>query len=345
MQKSELTKPAPSRGYRDFPTLGVHSSHSEPNRVPQTGLQKPSIHNTVFHPAANSNAAYPFFCGRYTSDWQKGFVEGMCMFINMQQNKSFSDKRGTLTGRHTSHNILASIPVLNFYLTIGSTATNFVQKFVQKYALNEALIPREPSDDELEEKYGRLVVTEYRNSGKLQELKDAEFILDFQRKYRFAGIILTDMDTSSNYQKLFNLNVRGRSRVFNMWTTRLDSQHSRGGQARDKVMKNDKLYFVLKKCPRDELTYKQPDGASMALTPPTREDGMVWQLKTARLSLRQKPKTYDENGNQQHYIYCGQVLNAVSKKPDEHYVRRSYREHTQQSCLPLIEVALATGQY
>ncbi len=343
MQKSELSNPAPSRGFRDFPKVGNHYSHSEPNRVPQTGLQKASVHNTVFHPAANANATYPFFCGRYTSDWQKGFVEGMCMFINMQQNKSFADKRGSLTGRHTTHNILASIPVLNFYLTIGSTAPNFVQRFVQKYALNEALIPREPTTEEIEEKY-EIDASMYEDSY-IQELKDAEFILDFKRKYRFIGIVLTDMDTSSNYQKLFNLNVRGRSRVFNMWTTRLDSQHSKGGQARDKVLKNDKLYFVLKKCKRDELTYKQPDGASMALTPPTREDGMVWQLKTARLSLRQKPRTYDENGNQQLYIYCGQVLNAVSKKPDEHYVRRSFREHTQQSCLPLIEIALSTGQY
>ena len=71
MNKSELRSPAPSRGYRDFPTLGKHSSHSEPNMVPRTGLMAPSVHNTVFHPAANSNATYPLFCGRYTNDWQK----------------------------------------------------------------------------------------------------------------------------------------------------------------------------------------------------------------------------------------------------------------------------------
>ena len=34
---------------------------------------------------------------------------------------------------------------------------------------------------------------------------------------RFMGVVLTDMDVSSRYQKLFNLNVRGRSRVFNLW--------------------------------------------------------------------------------------------------------------------------------
>jgi len=57
MQRSDLTTPAPSRGYRDFPTLGKHASHSEPNRVPQLGLQAPSVHNTVFHPAANANVS------------------------------------------------------------------------------------------------------------------------------------------------------------------------------------------------------------------------------------------------------------------------------------------------
>lgn len=357
MQKTELVNPRPSAGFKDFPRVGSHSSHSEPNRVPQLGLQAPSIHNTVFHPAANASATYPFFCGRYSNDWQQGFVEGMAMFCNMQNNKSFKDKRGTLTGRHTSHNILATVPVLNFYLTIGSCRPDFVQKFVNKYALNEALIPCEPSDEELlaelresDEKLNGprgenpISLQDYTRE-EIQQMKDERFILDFRCKYRFLGVVLTDMDTSSNYQKLFNLVVRGRSRIFNMWTTRLDSKLAKGGQARDRVLKNDKLYFVLKKVKRDELTYKQPDGASMALTPPTRDDGMVWQVKCARLSLRQKPATYDENGHQQHYMYVGQVLNAVSKKPDEHYVRRSFREHTQQSCLPMIEVAVRTGQY
>lgn len=350
MNKSELISPAPSRGYRDFPSLGKHSSHSEPNMVPRTGLMTPSVHNTVFHPAANSNATYPLFCGRYTNDWQKGFVEGMCMFVNMQQNKSFSDRRGTLTGRHTSHNILASIPVLNFYLTIASTSPNFVAKFVKKYSLNEALIPVTLTKQEIINKYklengGEGQYQSAAFDAEIRELQDIEFIQDFMRKWRFMGIILTDMDLSSKYQKLFNLNVRGRSRVFNTWTTRLDSQFSKGGQARDKVLKNDKLYFVLKKVKVDELTYKQPDGSSMALVPPPSDDGMVWQLKCARLSLRQKPRTYDENGNQQKYIYCGQILNSISKKADEHYVRRGFREHIQMSCLPMIEVALATGQY
>ena len=34
---------------------------------------------------------------------------------------------------------------------------------------------------------------------------------DFNKKWAFMGVILTDMDLN-RYQKLFNLNVRGRSR-------------------------------------------------------------------------------------------------------------------------------------
>ena len=263
------------------------------------------------------------------------------MFVNMQQNKSFAGSRGTLTGRHTSHNILASVPVLNFYLTIGSCEPQFVEQFVKRYSLNEALIPHEPTDDEMPG-LGYEGFIDYSDAEK-QEARDTEFIKDFMRKWRFMGVILTDMDTASNYQKLFNLNVRGRTRVFNTWTTRLDSKYSRA-QARDRVMKNDKLYLVLKKVKIDELTYKQPDGASMALTPPCREDGYIWQLRCARSSLTQHPRPYDERDGVQKYIYVGKVLNAVAKKADEHYQRRALREHTQMCCLPMIEVALATGQ-
>ena len=335
MQRSDLSRPAPARGFGDFPKVGKHASHSEPNRVPQTGLQAPSVHSTVFHPAANANATYPFFCGAYANEWQKGFTEGMPMFINMQQNKSFSEARGTLTGRHTSHNILASIPVLNFYLTLGSCEPQFVDQFVKRYSLNEALIPHEPTKAEL-------IKMGYADDDTLKEARDTEFIKDFMRKWRFIGVVLNDMDTTSTYQKLFNLNVRGRSRVFNIWTTRLDSKYSRA-QARDRVKKNDKLYFVLKKVKIDELTYKQPDGASMALTPPCRDDGYVWQLRTARCSLKVHPKPRDERGGVQKYIYAGKVLQAISKKADEHFQRRAMREHTQMCCLPMIEIALATG--
>ena len=345
MQKSELRNPAPSRGFGDFPKVGKHSSHSEPNRVPGLGLMTPSVQNTVFHPAANSNATYPLFCGRYTNDWQKGFVEGMPMFVNKEQTKTFTDKRGTLTGRHTSHNILASLQVLNFYLTIASCDPIYVRQYVRKYSLNEALIPCEPTNEELEEHCIAQGWKVPSNESEKQELKDELFIKDFMAKWDFIGVILNDMDTSSNYQKLFNLNVRGRSRVFNLWTTRLTSSHRNGAQTRDRVVKNDKLYFVLRKVYMDDLTYKQPDGSSMALTPPPKSDGMVWQIGTARLGLKQKPATYDKNNNLQKYIYCGQVLNAVSKKPDEHYIRRGFREHIQMSCLPMIEIALATGQY
>lgn len=264
------------------------------------------------------------------------------MFINMQQNKSFSESRGTLTGRHTSHNILASMQVLNFYLTMGSCERTFVDQFVKRYSLNEALIPHEPSDDELR-KMGYVVGNS--SQGEIrdtQEARDTEFIKDFMRKWRFVGVVLNDMDTTSTYQKLFNLNVRGRSRVFNIWTTRLDSKYSRA-QARDRVKKNDKLYFVLKKVKVDELTYKQPDGSAMALTPPCRDDGYVWQLRTARCSLKVHPRPRDERGGVQKYIYAGTVLQSISKKADEHFQRRAMREHTQMCCLPMIEIALATG--
>ena len=40
----------------------------------------------------------------------------------------------------------------------------------------------------------------------------------------------------------------------------------------------------------------------------------------------------------------GRVLNAISKKPEEHFQRRAFREHKQMGHLPMVEIALHTGQ-
>ena len=104
----------------------------------------PSVHNTVFNLAANSNATFPFFAAAFSNNWQQGYKEGMAMFINRQQDDTSG--RTTITGRHRSHNIMASVPVLNYYLTVGSCDQTFVERYIKRYSLNEALIPHYPSD-------------------------------------------------------------------------------------------------------------------------------------------------------------------------------------------------------
>lgn len=343
---SNLKRPAPSSGFSDFPRLGVHASHSETNAPPGPRLMAPNVHNNVFNLAANPNATYPLFCGAYSNNWQQAYSEGMILFTNMQHAPN-KDRRTTITGRHQSHNILASIPVLNFYLTIGSSQQAFVQRFVKRYQLNEALIPRYPSPTELNDRIAESTVEGQEPNIDEDYLRDLMFIEDFNRKWQYMGVILTDMDVSSRFQKLFNLNVRGRSRVFNIWNTRQSGQYDRS-QARDRVQKNDHLYLVLKKVPVDETTYMQPDGSTMAIIPPASADNRVWQIRAERTTHGVAPFPKRARGSilpePKLHIEVGKVLNALSKKPDEHFQRRSFREHTQMACLPMVEVALHTSQ-
>ena len=342
---ANLKRPAPSSGFSDFPRLGQHASMSDSNVVPGPRVMPPTVHNNVFHLAANPNATYPLFCGAFSTNWQMGYREGMPLFINMQHSPT-KDPRTTLTGRHQSHNILASIPVLNFYLTIGSSSNNFVQRFVKKYQINDALIPRGPDDEELRKRAAADGV-DLTDAEAKQRLKDQMFIENFVAKWRFMGIILTDMDVSSRFQKLFNLNVRGRSRVFNLWNTRMNGKYDRR-MARDRVQKGDTLYLTLKKVPVDETTYVQPDGTTMAIIPQANDENMVWQIRAERMTHGKAPFAPRLNGSLYREarlnIEVGRVLNAISKKPEEHFQRRSFREHKQMGHLPMVEIALHTGQ-
>ena len=159
------------------------------------------------------------------------------------------------------------------------------------------------------------------------------------------GIVMTDMDTKSRYQKLFNLTVRGRCRVFNCWTTRIGSKYSRS-EARDRVMKGDELYLTLKKEVLDaNKHFMQPDGTVMPIFPACDNTNMIWQISASRRSLTasRRPQIKDEDGNLEQHIYVGKVLSAISKKPDEHYQKRSFREHVQLAALPMLEIAVHTG--
>jgi len=280
---------------------------------------------------------------------------------------------------------MASVPVLNYYLTVGSCDQTFVERYIKRYSLNEALIPHYPSDsgatryltDRLKKNYGSIDEFPIAGSGTLitdvspqptvgdmvgavtltaadvelwkkwqkrkANMNDTMYVEDFCKKWDFMGTVLTDMDISSRYQKLFNLNVRGRTRIFNTWSTRKNGLYNRK-TARDRVQKGDRLYLTLKKVRVDETSFTQPDGTTMPMLAQC-EDNTIWQLVCERMTHGVAPygeRDADGLVDPTLNIYVGRVLSAISKKPDEHYIRRAGREHEQLSCLPMIEVALHT---
>ena len=204
---------------------------------------------------------------------------------------------------------MASLQVLNYYLTLGSSDPIFIQQHIRKHRLNQSLIPMYPTTSELTERFKRVYleegtgrpsagastlfkdvqnadqVTVFNGEGdapetisqlytrvigpngfsgnnlflnqdisdadkalkqKLQVLRDIMFVEDFNKKWAFMGVILTDMDLNSRYQKLFNLNVRGRSRIFNVWNSKSAATNSMHGR-RDNVQKGDELISLYEK--------------------------------------------------------------------------------------------------
>jgi hypothetical protein len=389
---------------------------------------------------ANPNASYPFFVGAFQNGWQQAYIEGFPMFINLQNDRG---EKTTISGRHQSHNIMASLQVLNYYLTLGSSDPIFIQQHIRKHRLNQSLIPMYPTTSELVDRFNRVYFenngapsagpsTLYKDGGgnieihngdnnnplpadvstisqlytrvinggafsadnqfvtqsvrnadrslkeKLRILRDVMFIEDFNKKWAFMGVILTDMDLNSRYQKLFNLNVRGRSRIFNVWNSKSAATNAKHGR-RDNVQKGDELYFTLRKVAKDpSSTYLTPDGSMMSIIPTgdrieldlggTKVEidsgDMVWQLVPTRKSLNNMNndeqltpskmpaslRNYTDQKRQdkikvEHNIHVGKVLNAVAKRPEQYFTSRACREHTQMQLLPMLEIAIRIGGY
>jgi len=88
-----------------------------------------------------------------------------------------NDERAAMTKHHGSHNVVANIPVLNYLLRTTKVGGSGTDKDNLKY-------------DTIDK------------------------VLD---SFNYFGILNNDMDTGSKWQRLLNVNVRGRSRVARMW--------------------------------------------------------------------------------------------------------------------------------
>ena len=158
------------------------------------------------------------------------------------------------------------------------------------------------------------------------------------------GIVMTDMDTKSRYQKLFNLTVRGRCRVFNCWTTA--SGPNTQGRGKRPCDEGRRALFDLEKgsLGRQQALYATGRYGHAYLSS-MRQHQHDLQISASRRSLTasRRPQIKDEDGNLEQHIYVGKVLSAISKKPDEHYQKRSFREHVQLAALPMLESAVHTG--
>lgn len=113
----------------------------------------------------------------FVKPYEKGFEKGY------SEGDILFVKRGE-QHRDSRHNEVANLPVLNHML-------------------------RTKMKDKIDKNTGKVI------EGQQERVyQDLETVL---KHYNYFGILNTDMDTGSKWQRLLNINVRGRSRVARLW--------------------------------------------------------------------------------------------------------------------------------
>jgi len=90
------------------------------------------------------------------------------------------------------------------------------------------------------------------------------------KHWKFFGIMLNDMDTSSQFQRLLNITVRGRCRLANYWST------DAGAQLGDRYLKKGDTVWIGFQLVTHQasLIIKNPDGSS-DVVPATGDGGAL----------------------------------------------------------------------
>ena len=200
MQASYLQNPRPSDGYRNVVAGARMSSGIDMPTV--QSLQQPSIHNNVKEPMVNSTASYPIFVRPYSRDSDiniRHYTECTPLFIN-----KFTSKK-ELQNNSMMRQVL-NLADLNKHIDNCKDKV-YCDKWKQSYE---------------------------------NDVNNGNIVRQVKATWAFYGIVRNEMDhadyfgsTSHNGQLLLNCDVRGRTRVDNVW-------------GKD-VRQGDKLYYLIRK--------------------------------------------------------------------------------------------------
>lgn len=225
---NSLRSPAPTSGAISKGRIPQTNVATRKRTLPSVqSLQNPSIRASVTDLQTNSTAAAPLFCRPFQKSWEKSYDEGDILFVKAEDISANS--------RNQFH-IVANLPVLNTLLrdtkeaNIGNLANGGVANGPRRYRA------------------------------------DAEGLKNLLKDWHFFGVMLNDMDTSSQFQRLLNVTVRGRCRLPNYWSHDAGAAFAAFGGNRE-LKKGQVVWigFYKKEIPAGGSIEFEPDGARKAI--------------------------------------------------------------------------------
>ena len=190
------------------------------------------------------------------------------------------DERSANSANHGSHNVVANIPVLN-------------------HLLRTTLVGGNNNDTKDNLKY--------------------DSVKKVLKNFNYFGILNNDMDTGSKWQRLLNVNIRGRSRVARMWKPK-DGRLKRGDQLW--------LAFVVTTTTKNEI-FRGPSGV--------RE---VVKKGTTYVQVKPTLDCCDEFQIAEYLIPVGIVSQVTMKTPSRVHINDALNVTEKCKLLERIEVLM-----
>mgnify|MGYP006150296857 CR=1 FL=1 len=232
--------------------------------------------------------------------------------------------------RPTLHN---SVPesMVNSTASVPLFVKPYEKGFEKGYSEGDILFVRrdQKNRDSRHNEVANLPVLNHMLRTKMQEVdgkqervyQDIETVLEH---YNYFGILNTDMDTGSKWQRLLNINVRGRSRVARLW---------KPPTGKGFLTKGTCLFLGFFKEDKEDATASRDPNGQRIFCPGTNEKGSYIQVRAVLACSKDFSEAV-------HLIPIGIVSQVTLKSPSDYSINEGHIVTESCKSLERIEVLM-----
>lgn len=148
----------------------------------------------------------------------------------------------------------------------------------------------------------------------------------FACKFNFLGVMRNESQAPSRHQKLINVDVRGRTRIRNVW--------------RGKLRTGEKLYLHMQRAEAKDYGLHRPS----EFPSKQEEDVFIFRLTPVTLTEIIVSRDTKKKIEESECIFIGVCMNTVHKKSREEQINKSRINTEKLNKLDFIEVALKVSR-